>query len=53
MILIATGSEVQFAVAAQQTWHAEGISARVVSMPCVEWFDEQDEAYCDRCSRRR
>ncbi|MGH8965112.1 MAG: transketolase-like TK C-terminal-containing protein, partial [Actinomycetes bacterium] len=48
VLLIATGSEVQFAVAAQQTLAAEGIEARVVSMPCVEWFDEQDQAYRDR-----
>jgi transketolase len=48
VLLIATGSEVQYAVAAQQTLAAEGISARVVSMPCVEWFDEQGEAYCDQ-----
>nr|MBA2473337.1 transketolase [Pseudonocardiales bacterium] len=48
VLLIATGSEVQYAVAAQQTLAAEGISARVVSMPCVEWFDEQGQAYCDQ-----
>jgi transketolase len=48
VLLIATGSEVQYAVAAQQTLAAEGISARVVSMPCMEWFDEQGEAYCDQ-----
>ncbi|HKR51966.1 MAG TPA: transketolase [Pseudonocardiaceae bacterium] len=48
VLLIATGSEVQFAVAAQQTLAAEGIGARVVSMPCVEWFDAQDQAYRDR-----
>jgi transketolase len=48
VLLIATGSEVQFAVAAQQMLAAEGTSARVVSMPCVEWFDAQGEAYCDQ-----
>jgi transketolase len=48
VLLIATGSEVQYALAAQQTLAAEGISARVVSMPCVEWFDEQGQAYCDQ-----
>jgi transketolase len=48
VLLIATGSEVQYAVAAQQTLAAEGISARVVSMPCVEWFDEQGQAYSDQ-----
>ncbi|MGB6162631.1 MAG: transketolase [Pseudonocardiaceae bacterium] len=48
VLLIATGSEVQFAVAAQQTLAAEGIKARVVSMPCMEWFDEQGDAYRDQ-----
>ncbi|MDQ2791311.1 MAG: transketolase [Actinomycetota bacterium] len=48
VLLIATGSEVQYAVSAQQTLAAEGISARVVSMPCVEWFDEQGQAYSDQ-----
>ena len=42
MILIGTGSEVQLAVAARERLEAEGIPTRVVSMPCVEWFDEQD-----------
>ncbi len=45
VILIGTGSEVQYAVAAQEQLAAEGIAARVVSMPCREWFDEQDDAY--------
>ncbi|MGH3550044.1 MAG: transketolase family protein, partial [Pseudonocardiaceae bacterium] len=48
VLLIATGSEVQYAVAAQQTLAAGGISSRVVSMPCVEWFDEQGQAYSDQ-----
>jgi len=48
LLLIGTGSEVQFAVAAHEALAAEGISSRVVSMPCVEWFDEQDEAYRDQ-----
>jgi transketolase len=48
VLLIATGSEVQFAVAAQQALAGEGISSRVVSMPCMEWFDEQDQAYRDQ-----
>ncbi|MCW2810255.1 MAG: tkt, partial [Friedmanniella sp.] len=47
VVLIATGSEVQLAVEAQATLAAEGIQARVVSMPCREWFDEQDQAYRD------
>jgi transketolase len=45
VILIGTGSEVQIAVAARDLLAADGISARVVSMPCVEWFTEQDAAY--------
>ena len=45
VILIATGSEVQLAVAARETLAAEGIGARVVSAPSLEWFDEQDAAY--------
>ena len=47
VILIATGSEVQIAVAARERLQADGIPARVVSMPSVEWFDEQDQAYRD------
>ncbi len=45
VILIATGSEVQMAVEARQVLQADGVPTRVVSMPCVEWFDAQDEAY--------
>jgi transketolase len=45
VILIATGSEVPIALEARELLSGEGISARVVSMPCVEWFDEQDESY--------
>ncbi|MGV9192897.1 transketolase [Microbacterium sp. MC2] len=45
VILIATGSEVQLAVAARETLAAEGIAARVVSAPSLEWFAAQDEAY--------
>jgi transketolase len=47
VILIGTGSEVQLAVNARQALQAEGIRTRVVSMPCVEWFDAQDQAYRD------
>ncbi|MGA8852301.1 MAG: transketolase, partial [Aeromicrobium sp.] len=47
VILVGTGSEVQLAVAARETLAAEGIGARVVSMPCREWFEEQDPAYRD------
>lgn len=45
VILIATGSEVQLAVAARETLAAEGVNARVVSAPSLEWFAEQDDAY--------
>jgi transketolase len=47
VILIATGSEVQLAVAARETLEADGVPTRVVSMPCVEWFDAQPPAYKD------
>jgi len=45
VILIATGSEVQYAAEAQKQLEAEGTPTRLVSMPSVEWFDEQDEDY--------
>jgi transketolase len=45
VILIGTGSEVQLAVAARERLEAAGVPARVVSMPCVEWFDAQDSGY--------
>ncbi len=45
VILIATGSEVQFAVEARERLAAEGIGARVVSAPCLEWFAEQTAEY--------
>ncbi|MEU6160428.1 transketolase [Streptomyces sp. NPDC047130] len=47
VILIATGSEVHLAVEAREALQAEGVPTRVVSMPSVEWFDEQDQAYRD------
>ncbi len=47
VVLIGTGSEVQIAVAAREQLAAQDIRARVVSMPCREWFDEQDKAYRD------
>ena len=40
-----TGSEVQIAVAAREVLEADGVPTRVVSIPCLEWFAEQDEAY--------
>lgn len=45
VLLLATGSEVQLALAAADTLAEQGIAARVVSMPCLEWFDAQDAAY--------
>jgi transketolase len=45
VILIGTGSEVQLAVQAREALQAEGIATRVVSMPCVEWFNKQDATY--------
>jgi transketolase len=47
VILMATGSEVQIALAAREVLEAEGTTTRVVSMPCFEWFEEQDQAYRD------
>jgi transketolase len=47
VILIGTGSEVQIAVAAREILAADGIRARVVSMPCREWFDAQEQSYQD------
>jgi transketolase len=45
VVLVGTGSEVQVAVAARELLAADGVRARVVSMPCREWFDEQEQAY--------
>ncbi|WP_406295962.1 transketolase [Streptomyces sp. NBC_00624] len=45
VILIATGSEVHLAVAAREQLEAEGVGTRVVSMPSVEWFEEQSAEY--------
>ncbi|MGQ4534429.1 transketolase [Dermabacteraceae bacterium P13115] len=45
VVLIATGSEVQFALGARDLLAKEGVKARVVSAPCLEWFDEQDAEY--------
>ncbi|XPP25862.1 MAG: transketolase [Leucobacter sp.] len=45
VILIATGSEVQLAVEARERLASEGVGARVVSAPCLEWFAEQSPEY--------
>lgn len=45
VVIVATGSELHLAVEARKKLEADGVGTRVVSMPCVEWFDAQDEAY--------
>ncbi|PLW00350.1 transketolase [Corynebacterium ulcerans] len=45
VIVMASGSEVQLAVEAAQRLEAEGIATRVVSVPCLDWFEEQDRDY--------
>ncbi|TFV88606.1 transketolase [Blastococcus sp. CT_GayMR16] len=45
VILMGTGSEVQIAVAAREALEADGVPTRVVSLPCVEWFSDQDDSY--------
>jgi transketolase len=45
VVLIGTGSEVQLAVGARELLAADGVRARVVSMPCREWFDVQEASY--------
>ena len=47
VILIATGSEVSIALEARETLDSQGVSTRVISMPCREWFDAQDTSYRD------
>lgn len=47
VVLIATGSEVHVAVEAREQLQAAGTPTRVVSMPSVEWFEEQDQGYRD------
>ena len=48
VILMATGTEVSLAVQARKVLQAEGIGTRVVSMPCMELFAQQDDAYRKR-----
>ncbi len=47
VIIIATGSEVSLAVEAREALKEHDVAVRVVSMPCVEWFMEQDQSYRD------
>ncbi len=53
VILLATGSEVQLALEAARMLSGDGVRARVVSMPCLEWFAEQDTGYQDQVLPRR
>lgn len=48
VIILATGSEVTIAVEAKEKLHDHGLAVRVVSMPCFEIFEKQDEAYKNR-----
>ena len=47
VILLASGSEVSVALEARETLAAEGVAARVVSVPCLDWFEAQDREYRD------
>ena len=47
MILLASGSEVSVALEARESLATEGIAARVVSVPCLDWFETQDREYRD------
>ncbi|GGE62503.1 transketolase [Nesterenkonia cremea] len=48
VVLIATGSEVELAVEARESLAEQGVTARVVSAPCLEWFDAQDAEYREK-----
>ena len=48
VILIATGSEVSLALKSQAELVAQGIATRVVSAPCLEWFEQQDQSYKEK-----
>ena len=45
VIIMGSGSEVHLAVEASERLAADGVSVRVVSVPCLDWFEQQDEAY--------
>ncbi|MFE3292378.1 transketolase [Rhodococcus sp. NPDC059234] len=47
VILLASGSELYLAVEAREALEAAGIGTRVVSVPCLDWFEQQDQAYRD------
>lgn len=48
VVIIASGSEVTIAVEAKKKLHKHGLSVRVVSMPCMDLFEKQDQAYKNR-----
>ena len=45
VLLMGSGSEVQLAVEAAKELAKQGVAARVISVPCMEWFEQQDDAY--------
>ncbi|MFC9788319.1 transketolase [Rhodococcus sp. NPDC127528] len=47
VILLASGSELYLAVEAREALEAAGVGTRVVSVPCLDWFEQQDQAYRD------
>lgn len=47
LIIMASGSEVQLAVEAAAELEKNGVGTRVVSVPCLDWFEEQDQEYID------
>ena len=47
VIIIATGSEVSVALSAKKALNTEGVAVQLVSMPCIEWFDQQPQTYRD------
>lgn len=47
VIIMASGSEVSVALEAREALAGEGVKARVVSVPCLDWFEQQDADYCE------
>ena len=47
VIIMASGSEVSVALEAREVLAGEGVKARVVSVPCLDWFEQQDADYCE------
>lgn len=48
VVIIATGSEVHIALVAKEILNSHGVQVQLVSMPCIEWFDQQPQAYQDQ-----